>query len=196
MSKRLHILSKRKSAWSDERCLEDYKHSSNQDILAVLYGRYMPMVFGVCLKYLESETDAQDAVMSIYESLKEKLLQHEVKKFKPWLHTFTRNHCLMQLRKEKKNPTLNFDPNFMYSQDHLHPLTEEEAIDERLDYLKDCINRLKVEQKRVVKMFYFEEMSYKEIADALQQSLGKVRSYIQNGRRMIKNCIENKLIDE
>ncbi|MFN4081365.1 MAG: RNA polymerase sigma factor [Saprospiraceae bacterium] len=48
-------------------------------------------------------------------------------------------------------------------------------------------------QKRCVSLFYYEDRSYKEIAEAVHEELGMVRSHIQNGRRNLKKCME-KLI--
>jgi RNA polymerase sigma-70 factor (ECF subfamily) len=41
-----------------------------------------------------------------------------------------------------------------------------------------------------VQWFYFEEKSYKEISVLIAEDVGKVRSYIQNGRRNLKICLE------
>ena len=59
-----------------------------------LYSRYLPLVYGVCLKYLRNPDDAGDAVMDIFEELTVKVGRYEVERFRPWLYTLAKNHCL------------------------------------------------------------------------------------------------------
>src|ERR1700748_1081029 len=87
---------------ADEKLLQEYRQRGDLAVLAALYGRYMHLVYGVCLKYLKDEEASKDAVMQIFEELITKASKHDVKQFKPWLHVVTRNFCLMQLRSAKK----------------------------------------------------------------------------------------------
>ena len=85
----------------DHELVTRYKESTNQEYVGMLYKRYLPMIFGVCMKYLKNEAESDDAVMEIYERLVKDLLKHEVSHFKSWLYMVSKNHCLMQLRKKQ-----------------------------------------------------------------------------------------------
>lgn len=158
-------------------------------ILADLYQRYMELVYGVCLKYLKDNERSKDAVMSIFEELTEKLKLHEVSNFKSWLHTLTRNYCLMQLRTPKNLKTTKFNAAYMHSEEslHLNGVLEKE---EQFLKLERCIEKLSDEQKQAVKLFYLQQKCYDEIAEITGYEWNRVRSYIQNGRRNLKNCME------
>ena len=52
--------------YSDAELLSFYRRTRKPDYLIGLYERYMPLVYGVALKYLKNVPDAQDAVMQIY----------------------------------------------------------------------------------------------------------------------------------
>ena len=171
-----------------------YRRDEELDLLSLLYERYVELVYGLCLKYLENEASAEDAVMDIYEELGPKLLKHEVNNFKSWLYVFAKNHCLMKIRAQKKEPNLNFNPDLMHSLEELHPMSENGEENPEINFLKECMDDLPDEQKNCIKWFYYEEKSYKEIADIENLPLGKVRSFIQNGRRNLKNCVEQKTI--
>ena len=54
---------------NDEELLGQFRDSGSLDILGELYARYMHLVYGVSLKYLEDRSDAQDAVMQMKTSL-------------------------------------------------------------------------------------------------------------------------------
>ena len=176
---------------TDVELVMAYQQRQELDILALLYQRYMELVYGVCLKYLPDEEAAKDAVMNIFEELINKLKHHQVDNFRGWLHVVAKNHCLMILRSPKnlKTSTLNevvvqFEENV-----HLNGVMEKE---EQLDQMTECLQTLPVEQQRCVELFYLQNKSYNEIVDITGFDWKSVRSYIQNGRRNLKICMENR----
>ncbi len=175
---------------TDEELLAAYKLHRQQEVLAELFMRYQDLIYGVCVKYLKDQDAAQDAVMNIYEELVKKLHNHEVENFKSWVYVLSRNHCLMDLRKQKKMPTTEFQPEFMQSADFIHLDTALEK-EERLNSLENCIEQLHEEQKLSIKLFYLEQKCYNEIVEQTGLEWNKVRSLIQNGRRNLKICMEN-----
>jgi RNA polymerase sigma factor (sigma-70 family) len=170
--------------------MSEFKTNFDQELLAQLYLRYSELVYGVCLKYLKDGEKAKDAVMNIYHELFAKLQSHEVTNFKSWLYVVAKNHCLMQLRKEKKVLTVEFTPTIMQSEDftHLDSVLEKEND---LKKLETCIELLPAGQKQAIQLFYLENKCYNEIAEQTGDDWGKVRSLIQNGRRNLKICMEN-----
>jgi RNA polymerase sigma-70 factor (ECF subfamily) len=100
----------------------------------------------------------------------------------------------MKIRAQKKEPKLDFNPDVMHSLEELHPMSDNVGENPGIHYLKECMEELPDEQQNCIKWFYYEEKSYKDIADIEHIPLGKVRSYIQNGRRNLKNCVEQKSI--
>ncbi|GJM34415.1 MAG: DNA-directed RNA polymerase sigma-70 factor [Saprospiraceae bacterium] len=177
---------------ADAELVAKYKSTNEQKYLGQLYDRYLELVYGVCLKYLKDQTLAEDAIIAIYEELITKVREHDIRQFRSWLHVLVKNHCLMQLRRDKKNITVSFDPNFMQSIEELHPLLEEGQQNGQEAALKVCLDKLKIEQKSCIKLFYYEGKSYKEIAEMRVDEVGTIRSYIQNGRRNLRKCLEKK----
>ena len=155
-----------------------------------LYKRYVHLVYGVCLKYLRDRDESKDAVMQIFEKLFVSLKEHDVENFKSWLHVTTKNHCLMALRKAKnKNPSSDIDISIMeLSPDEHHE--DESELEENLSALKNCMEQLKESQKKCVELFFLKKKCYQEIVSITSYPLKKVKSYIQNGKRNLKICIE------
>ena len=185
------IFKKNPSNYSDAELVARYQKTGDMELLGVLTERYTELIYGVCLKVLKHEAEAEDAFMGIFEKLTKKVQQHDIQEFRPWLHVLTRNHCLEILRKKGKHLTVSYDSEFMQSEEAVHPFMEE-ATNRKLDALTGCLDTLKGEQKICVQLFYFEGKSYKEIAASKNMEMKKVRSYIQNGRRNLKICIEQK----
>ncbi|MEQ8906655.1 sigma-70 family RNA polymerase sigma factor [Ekhidna sp.] len=161
-------------------------------MIGELFNKYMHLVYGLCLKYLKNRDDAQDAVMSIYEQLSEKLLSTKVQHFKSWLYMVSKNHCLMELR--KKNPEVHTEI-FMESAEPVHLNDEKIELEKDLNALEACIEELKAEQKECVKLFFLDRKSYQEVNEQTGLEIKKVKSYIQNGKRNLKMCLESKNVN-
>lgn len=149
----------------------------------------MDLVYGVCFKYLKDAESSKDAVMQIFEELVQKLNKHEVDNFKSWLHTLARNYCLMQLRTPKNLKTTEFKGDLMQSDEDVH-LNGVMQKEENFQKLEKCMQTLSPEQKTTVALFYLENKCYKEISEETGIEWNKVRSYIQNGRRNLKICMD------
>jgi RNA polymerase sigma-70 factor (ECF subfamily) len=71
--------------------------------------------------------------------------------------------------------------------EHLDDATETEG---NLVKLEKCIEKLVFEQQHCVRLFYLEQKCYQEIGDLTGYSQNQVKSYIQNGKRNLKICLE------
>jgi RNA polymerase sigma-70 factor (ECF subfamily) len=187
---------KKIKAKTDEELLTNFLDKRDMEVLGELYSRYMHLVYGVCLKYFKEREKSQDAVIQLFEKIVIEIDKHEIRNFKSWLYVVTKNHCLMELRKTKPGKTMLISEEnelavFMENEPELHPIDrEQEEINEQA--LNDCIERLKEEQKKCIRLFYFEGKSYREICVILKQDEKKVKSFIQNGKRNLKICLEEK----
>jgi len=133
---------------------------------------------------------AEDAVNDIFVQISKKLKTHNVEYFKSWLYTVTRNHCIEILRKENRHRDKKNASELMYTEAVFHPDDVEDA--ETIKALSDCISELPPNQQKCIQLFYYEKVSYQNIAESLDLNWNKVRSFIQNGRRNLKNCISAK----
>ncbi|MDB5202139.1 MAG: polymerase sigma70 factor [Ferruginibacter sp.] len=187
------FLKKISSDATDAELVQEYKSGGDLEILADLYQRYMDLLYGVCLKYLQTPEDAQDAVINIYQELILKLKKYEVEYFRAWVYQLAKNHCLMLLRSRKKMP-VNVDIDLVQSAENMHP---EEAWQKEANFqqLQLCLEQLGTEQKQAIELFYLQEKCYKDISELTGIESGKVRSYIQNGRRNLKNCMEKQALE-
>jgi len=179
----------------DEELLQEFTSSGSLDTLGELYSGYMHLVYGVCLKYLKNREESMDAVMQIFEKLITDIPKQKIENFRSWLHVVTRNYCLMQLRSgktynEKLSEWVLDQVTFMENNNYLHPIDDEEYDDK--EALADCIERLKDEQKECIRQFYYENKCYSEIAINIGADEKKVKSHLQNGKRNLKLCIEEK----
>lgn len=176
---------------SDEELILQFQENQQKQIIGILFDRYIHLVFASCMKHFKNEDIAQDTAMEIFESLPDKLLKHEVKFFKSWIFTVTRNHCLMQLR--KRNPQFISD-----NLENIHELSVENELFLHLDnnegenheYLNKCLNDLKPDQRICIELMYLKGKSYKDITVETGFELKRVKSLIQNGKRNLRLMLE------
>jgi RNA polymerase sigma-70 factor (ECF subfamily) len=174
---------------TDEELITLYRKTEELAIVGELYNRYTSLVYGVCLKYLRDREESRDAVMQIFEKLILSLKEHEINVFKSWLYVTSRNHCLMQIRSRKGKNFEELSPFLMENGVNGHQEHGVE-LEFNLHKLERCMQELGNEQKQCVQLFYLEQKCYQEISANTGYDLNKVKSYIQNGKRNLKICME------
>jgi RNA polymerase sigma factor (sigma-70 family) len=170
---------------SDEALVDMYRTSKSTEAFGLLYERYSHLVYGVCMKYLKDVDNAKDATMQIFEKLITDLPRHEVQVFKAWLYRVAQNHCLMILRSNNhltKSVDV-FSENSVEFIDELHLKVEKEI---QLTKMEDSLKDLNEDQRRCVEMFYLEKKTYIEIMQETGFNFMQVKSFIQNGKRNLK----------
>lgn len=180
---------------SDNELISRYSEHGEPVFLGILFKRYSHLVLGLCIKYLKNEDDAQDVVMQIFEKLSTDLKKHKIEFFKSWLYTYSKNMCLMELRKKsvklKKDIELQ-ESNILFmdsGEDH-HLNTKADEKENAILQLESALSSLSKEQKQCVILFYYKNKSYNEIVDITGYDTNAVKSYIQNGKRNLKLKIE------
>jgi RNA polymerase sigma-70 factor (ECF subfamily) len=177
----------------DAELLERYKRTKDQKWLSQLFGRYVHLIYGVCLRYSPDVREAEDMTMEIYQKIVSKTLNHQIKHFKSWIYVVAKNHCLEKIRKMTGRRTESFDPNFMQLASEIHPVDEKsssDAVETKFKLLEECLKKLNEQQRVSIDLFYYQNKTYVEIAAIIEDEVSQIRSYLQNGRRNVKKCVE------
>ena len=175
---------------SDIEIIEVFNKRKNEAVKE-FYERYSHLVYGVCLKYLNSREDSMDAVIEIFELLLDKIPEYTITNFRSWLYSVTKNHCLMKLRKIKRQQEM-LASHFFEEQEVYNP---ENTDYELLSYekIETAMAQLSDEQKICMELFYYHRRSYTEISEETGFSVKLVKSYMQNGRIKLKKIIDEQL---
>ena len=184
---------------TDEELVHRYRNSHETKYVGELYQRYTHLVFGVCLKYLKNNAEAEDTTMQIFEKLISELKKHHITTFKPWLYVVVKNECMMKFRKNSteqkhlssfKNEAGNSVEN---TEDlHLQELEDKQDKEFILEHLQEGIEELKEQQQECIELFYMKDCSYLEITKITGYTMNEVKSHIQNGKRNLKKYIDVK----
>ena len=137
------------------------------------------------MKYLKNSEEAKDAVQQIFLKAITELHKYEVSYFSSWLYMIAKNHCLMQLRNQRRTSPVDLTTDPVLLHEDPDPLKDERLLKE----LEEAMQHLNKEQKICIRMFYLQKKSYAEIVDITGFTTLQVKSYIQNGKRNLKILI-------
>lgn len=185
------LIRNKTNSLTDQEVVARYKSSGDPFLIGILFNRYAKLVLGLCLKYLKNEDDARDTVMQIFTELLDKLCVHDIEHFRSWLYVYSKNTCLMSLRKQ----------NFFVPLEDYHLSSSPNEIDlmdieMKEEDLQLAICQLKDEQKVCIELFYLRQLSYREVAAETGYTDLQVKSHIQNGKRNLKIFLESKNIQQ
>jgi RNA polymerase sigma-70 factor (ECF subfamily) len=144
-------------------------------------------VYGYAYRLTGNATDAEDLAQQTFLIAQQKLHQlREPSKARGWLYAVLRSCYLKGLRKRQPTPAGNLELN-------VDQIPEDVVEDEPFDRqrLQMSLNDLPDEYKTVLVMYYFEECSYKEIAEQLELPIGTVMSRLSRA----KGKLRHKLLD-
>lgn len=177
--------------YSDNDLIDRFLETGDNQFIGVLYERYGHLVLGLCIKYLKNKDEAKDAVIQIFSNLINDLKKYKIQYFKSWLYVYSKNFCLMELRKRqsllKKELELRENAHLVMDLSGLEHLQEKES---QILLMEQAIELLNTDQKKCIELFYLKNKSYHEIVELTGYSQNDVKSYIQNGKRNLKIKME------
>lgn len=158
-----------------------------------LYDRHSRIVYALVLRILQQASTAEEVVQDVFLQLWRNAGQYQSDRgpFVPWLLTLARNRALDHLRLKSERQRRRED-----QAEELIAISRapeyEKALDEkrRAERVRSLIGTLSAPQKKAIEMAYFEGLSHSEIANALQEPLGTVKSWIRNGLLRLKEGLQ------
>lgn len=140
---------------------------------------YEKDLYRVAISIMKNDDDAldciQDAILSAYNSIKK--LSHE-KFFKTWLIRILVNKCNDSLKKKQK----------VIPYGEIPSKAKYDENTEKLD-IRDALEDLEQELKIIVVLYYYEDMSIKDIAETLNIPEGTVKSRLSRARNKLKDLL-------
>jgi RNA polymerase sigma-70 factor, ECF subfamily len=158
-----------------------------------LYDRHSRIVYALVVRILQQSPTAEEVVQDVFLQLWRNAAQYQVARgpFVPWLLTLARNRALDHLRLKSERQRRREDQT-----EELPAISQapeyEKALDEkrRAERVRSLIGTLSAPQKKAIEMAYFEGLSHSEIANALHEPLGTVKSWIRNGLLRLKEGLQ------
>ena len=195
-----------KKQFSD-KALEDFKlidkaiKDKDQQAFAFLMERYRKPVYHMILKMVRNVDDAEDLTIEAFAKAFKNL--HRFKKdytFSTWLFRIATNNSIDFIRK-KRLQTMSLDSS--YKDDAGEPVSidvedknlnpQEEAIkSQKIELIQMFVTKLPAKYQRLVRLRYFQELSYDEIARELEAPLGTVKAQLHRARELLYDLVKGK----
>jgi len=154
-----------------------------------LYDRHSRIVYGLVRRILQQGSTAEEVVQDVFLQLWRNASRYQTSRgpFVPWLLTLARNRALDTLRLKSERQRRREDQTEELPQIAQAPQYEQ-ALDEkrRAEVVRSLMSSLSAPQKKAIELAYFEGLSHSEIAEALHEPLGTVKSWIRNGLIRLK----------
>ncbi|NUO00994.1 MAG: sigma-70 family RNA polymerase sigma factor [Saprospiraceae bacterium] len=176
--------------WTDERLVEAFCETGDEQYFTELFGRYTMQVFLICKQYLNDREESREMVMRIFSKLLEILPGLEIRIFRNWLPVVVQRECLNHLRKQGRYvPLKEAQVPIPEEEPEIYPATEELPIGE--SEIKAALAQLDEAQRVCLNLFFFKKMSYRQVSGQTGFPLNEVKSYLQNGKRQLKKQLLN-----
>lgn len=156
----------------------------------LLVRRYQQRVFNVCYRVLGNVQEAEDLAQESFIRAYDKLhLYNPERPFGPWISRVATNLCLNHLKRGRAT-LLPLDESPVEPAAPRAASPEAQQLQrERAAQLHQAIQRLTPTQRAVVELRHFQELSYQQIASALEISLSQVKSHLYRARRALAHWI-------
>ena len=181
---------------TDINLIQLYKSSAESKYMATFYQRYAHLVFGICLNFL-GKTEAKDQTMAIFEKLLHVALEKEIRYPVNFLHTLAKNECISFLRKESRNKKKMANWTYLEKNRKIYEQNEDferhldnSLVNEPQEVVLKAIEQLPPAYKECIDLFYYDKMTYKQIAADLDIPVNKVKYYLSYARRKLEKIIK------
>jgi RNA polymerase sigma factor (sigma-70 family) len=151
-------------------------------------------VYGFILKRTQNENDAEDITIQTFARAFDKIDSFNAEfQFKTWLITIAKNIHIDTLRRSKSHlmeESEQSHQSVMATLADINPTPEDALITaQKLSELRDNIKKLKPHYQEVIQLFYFQELSYAEMAEKLQEPLSRIKVKLLRARQLLASII-------
>lgn len=190
----------------NDRALRDYqlvlaaREKGDERAYANLMQLYREPVYLMLLRMTHSPVEADDLTIETFGKAFCQLNTYTPKSsFSTWLFAIASNRGIDHIRRRHMETVSlsslsvnNEDEQFEYPMPSDAPTPEEEMMTaQRSDLMREVVQQLKPRYRQIVELRYFDELSYEEIAQRLQQPLGTVKIQIRRARMLLAEIMKD-----
>ena len=184
-------MSQLKNQLTDEE-IAHLVQSGETESFGILIERYEAKMKRYAKRFLFDYEDAEDLAQEVFLKTYINIQSFKTsKKFSSWLYRIAHNEFINAIKKKGREPVSFFDSDLLFP----HPISKEntdrKVTESELRAMLDkCINKLEPKYREPIVLYYFEELSYKEIADILRIPIVTVGIRLQRGKKIMRLLCE------
>ena len=183
-----------------ETCIRNMNRG-DRDALKEVYEEYVSYIYGIVRQLLSTREEAEDITSEFFIRLWEKSESYRGGSgHKGWMATIARNLAIDYIRKRKREEVVDFSTereteegvqNFsarsaMREESKIEKSVEDQVLADIS--MEEALSQLKESERRVVHMKIIADMTFQEIADILEESLGTVAWRYREAVKKLRRC--------
>ncbi|MDY0779773.1 sigma-70 family RNA polymerase sigma factor [Tenacibaculum sp. IB213877] len=168
---------------------------------AFLVEKYKVMVYSLAVKMLNNKEEAEEVSQDTFVKAYKNLAKFEGKsKFSTWLYKITYRNCLDAIKKNSVRYTITDINEITFNQiQATETILDGIERDERSKIINDCLQKLPEEERTILWLFYYQELSLKEIIEVTELSEANVKVKLHRARKhlltIVKKNVEPEIIN-
>lgn len=166
----------------DEDLVERFRLTGDPALFGEIFRRHRTMVYRCCLKMLRDPESAADITQETFIKALLGIQNFNGGQLRAWLATIARHQCINQIR------SLNRGPRSLEGPEELEEVEVQAEDVFGKAYLRELLAPLTEPQRRCLQLFYYNGLSYEEIAKLTGLEKKTVRSHIGNGMRRLRKA--------
>ena len=187
------------SELTDDELVKKYQQTRDNRYFGELYERYYHLALGSARSILNDTAEAEDVTNEVFVKLLNKLPSAgKVDSFKSYLYTAIRNGAFTRFgrrrtTREREEAYGDFEKKSaeLVENEFFSSLVNEQELQDRA--VRDAIRKLNPDQQLCLELFYYKDLSYQQIAEKTNFTLGMVKSHLQNGKRNLRRDLRHLL---
>lgn len=155
----------------------------DEDAFSLLYNEYVRLIYHIAYSYTHNREDSEDIVNEVFMKIMSSLDNyHHQNKFKEWICSITRNHCLNYVSRNKERDNI----------------LDEELIQQEKDHSSNSLHLIMIfddyldqETRQIMILRFIYHYKFKDIATILGITIGKTQSLYYNGLDILRKVYDN-----
>jgi RNA polymerase sigma-70 factor (ECF subfamily) len=178
---------------SEEEIIQKAK-KGDTEAFSFLVNKYEPKISRYLSKFLYDVEDVQDLVQDVFIKAYVNIQSFDSSQsFSPWVYRIAHNEAINFLKKKKPTSFSLFDVDILFP----HPVAKETADSEtekemQMQMLNKVLGDIDTKYREILLLYFFEDMSYKDISRTLQIPISSVGVRIQRGKKQVEKIIQEK----
>lgn len=164
----------------------------DREAFATLYRTTSRLVFAICIRMLRDRAEAEDVLQDVYVVVWDKANQFDPRRAQAttWLTSIARHRAIDRLRAA---PQLASTAPIELAESMPDPRPSAAAVADSAQQrarLDDCFAELEPQRRQLIRVAFFEGVTYEQLASRVKAPLGSVKSWIRRGLAQLRTCLE------
>jgi RNA polymerase sigma-70 factor, ECF subfamily len=167
----------------------------DEESLAFLYDRYKTILFSIIFRILNNRAEAEDILQDTFFQVWQKAGNFDESRGRgfTWLVTLARSRAIDRVRSLVSQQRIADESSSVEMVDRITDLEDKTVQKHQREAVQNVMKELPEEQRKVLHLAYFEDLSQTEIAERLDEPLGTIKTRMRNGMIRLRDKFSDRL---